>query len=137
VCQVVGTERAVIEKLENLPAGVIGFKIHSRLSADDYQQVLSPALADAAQAGPLRCVLVVEEFHGMTPEAMKDDVKLGLEHLRGWKRIAVVTDIAWMTHLTNLFGWMIPGETKVYPLAELDTAISWAAAPAEGGTPDA
>ncbi|WP_042374189.1 STAS/SEC14 domain-containing protein [Streptacidiphilus neutrinimicus] len=119
----------MIEKLENLPEGVIGFKIHSRLSGEDYEQVLSPALASAAEAGPIRCVLVIEEFHGMTADALKDDVKLGLEHLRGWKRIAVVTDIAWIGNLTNLFGWMIPGETKVFPLSSLPSATAWAAAP--------
>jgi hypothetical protein len=119
----------VIEKLENLPEGVIGFKIHTKLAAEDYQQVLAPALEQAAQAGPIRCVLVIEEFHGMTGGAMKDDLKLGMEHLRGWKRIAVVTDIAWISNLTGLFGWMIPGKTKVFPLAEQPSAISWAAEP--------
>ncbi|WP_236654441.1 STAS/SEC14 domain-containing protein [Streptacidiphilus anmyonensis] len=118
--------------LENLPEGVIGFRLRGRLSGEDYEQVLSPVLAAAAQAGPVRCVLVVEEFQGMTAEAMKDDMKLGLEHLRGWKRIAVVTDVAWIGNLTNLFGWMIPGETKVFPLSSLAAATTWAAA--ETGT---
>jgi hypothetical protein len=38
--------------------------------------------------------------------------QIGIEHLRSWKRIALVTDIGWMAHATDLFGWMTPGETE-------------------------
>jgi hypothetical protein len=53
--------------------------------------------------------------------------RVGVEHLRDWKRIAVVTDIEWVTHLTGLFGWMTPGETKTFPLDQRDEAIAWVA----------
>ncbi|MEY9875154.1 hypothetical protein ABH931_004655 [Streptacidiphilus sp. MAP12-33] len=118
----------MIEQLQSLPEGVVGFAVRDELAAEDYREVLSPALERAAEAGPIRCVLVVEEFRGMTGGAMVDDLKLGLQHLRGWKRLAVVTDLAWMSNMTSLFGWMIPGETKVFPLAEREAAIAWAAA---------
>ena len=45
-----------------------------------------------------------------------------------WKRIALVTDIEWMTHLVSLFGWMTPGACKVFPVAAKADAIAWAAA---------
>ena len=64
----------------------------------------------------------------MSGGALWQDLKLGVEHLRAWKRIALVTDIEWMAHLTDLFGWMTPGETKVFPLARRDEAIQWVAA---------
>ena len=53
---------------------------------------------------------------------------MGMEHFAHWKRIALVTDLDWMIHLTQLFGWMTPGEMKRFPLAERDAAIAWAAA---------
>ena len=37
-----------------------------------------------------------------------------------------------MRHLTELFGWMTPGEVKVFPLAQRGEAIAWAAG--NGGT---
>jgi hypothetical protein len=52
---------------------------------------------------------------------------MGVEHLRSWKRIALVTDINWMTHATDLFGWMTPGETKTFPLDQKDQAVQWVA----------
>jgi hypothetical protein len=52
---------------------------------------------------------------------------MGVEHLRAWKRVALVTDIEWMTQMTALFGWMTPGEVKHFPLTERTAAIAWAA----------
>jgi hypothetical protein len=55
-------------------------------------------------------------------------LKLGVEHLRAWKRVAVVTDISWMHHLRAMFGWMTPGQVKVFATGDRDAAVSWVAA---------
>jgi hypothetical protein len=117
----------VIEELAGLPAGVIGFEAAGKLSVEDYRDVLLPALERAAADGEVRIVIVIPEFHGMSGGALWQDLKLGVEHLRAWKRIALVTDIEWMHHMTALFGWMTPGEVRVFPLARRDEAMAWAA----------
>ena len=117
----------MIKKLADLPAGVIGFEVAGKLQVEDYRDVLLPALEDAARAGEVRFVIVVPEFHGMTPGAVWQDLKVGVEHLRAWKRIALVTDIEWMHYMTSIFGWMTPGEVKTFPDQERDKAIEWAA----------
>jgi hypothetical protein len=87
-----------------------------------------PALERAAASGEVRFVVVIPEFQGMSGGALWQDLKVGVEHLRAWKRIALVTDIDWMSDVTALFGWMTPGLVKVFPLARRDEAIRWAAA---------
>ncbi|HEY1593118.1 MAG TPA: STAS/SEC14 domain-containing protein [Solirubrobacteraceae bacterium] len=42
-------------------------------------------------------------------------------------RSAIVTDIEWMARATRLFRWLIPGEARVFRLAELDEAKAWVA----------
>jgi hypothetical protein len=42
-------------------------------------------------------------------------------------RSAIVTDIAWMARATRLFAWMIPGEARVFAIAELEHAKTWVA----------
>lgn len=69
-----------------------------------------------------------ERWDGYSSGAAWQDLKLGVEHPRRWKRIALVTDVEWMSHLTDVFGWMTPGELKRFPLAEREAAIAWAAA---------
>jgi hypothetical protein len=117
----------MIQQLSDLPAGVIGFEASGQIRAEDYRDVVLPALERAAATGEVRFVIVMRDFDGMSGGAVWQDLKVGIEHLRAWKRIALVTDIAWMRDLTGLFGWMTPGETRTFPLAQRDEAIEWAA----------
>ena len=75
-----------------------------------------------------RIVLVFERWDGLSSGAAWEDLKLGMEHITKWKRIALVTDLDWMITVTSLFGWMTPGELKRFPVAERDQAIAWTAA---------
>ena len=118
----------MIKELTGLPTGVIGFEVADAIKAEDYRYVILPALERAAASGEVRFVIVIPEFHGMSGGALWQDLKVGVEHFRAWKRIALVTDIEWMIHMTTLFGWMTPGEVKTFSLAQRDEAIAWAAA---------
>lgn len=117
----------MIKELSGMPAGVIGFEAAGKLRAEDYRDVVLPALERAAAGGDVRFLIVMRDFDGMSGGALWQDLKVGIEHLRAWKRIALVTDIGWMHQLTDLFGWMTPGQTKTFPIAELDAAIDWVA----------
>ncbi len=97
------------------------------MEADDYRNVILPALVQAAESGEVRFLIVFREFQGMSGGAVWQDLKVGVEHLRAWKRIALVTNIEWMRHMTDLFGWMTPEETRTFSLAERDAAVTWVA----------
>ncbi len=118
----------MIKELSEMPAGVIGFEATGTLRAEDYRDVVPPALERAAAGGAVSFVVVIPEFRGMSGGAVWQDLKVGVEHLRAWKRIALVTDIEWMGHLTTLSGLMTPGEIRHFPLAQRAEAIAWAAA---------
>ena len=117
----------MIDVLDGLPANVIGFRASGKLEADDFRQVVLPALERATRSGEVRFLIVYPEFDGLSGGALWQDLKIGVEHLRAWKRIALVTDVEWMRHLGDLFGWMTPGQLKVFPLAEQDDAVAWVA----------
>jgi hypothetical protein len=117
----------MITQLDGLPERVIGFEASGKIAAEDYRDVVLPALEQAAESGDVRFVIVMGDFDGMSGGAIWQDLEMGIEHLRSWKRIALVTDINWMTHATDLFGWMTPGETKTFILDQKDQAIEWVA----------
>ena len=117
----------MIKQLSDLPAGVIGWELDGKLETSDYTSVLIPTIEKAADAGPVRAVVVIPEFDGMSAGAMKQDFKLGVHHLSAIERMAIVTDVDWMRHLVSLFGWMVHGELHVFPLADRANAIAWAA----------
>jgi SpoIIAA-like len=118
----------MIELLTDMPAGVIGFEASGTLRAEDYRDVILPALEKASTEGDVRFLVVIPDFGGMTGGALWQDLKMGIEHLRAWKRVALVTDIEWMAHFTALFGWMTPGEVRHFTTAEREQAIAWVSA---------
>lgn len=118
---------SMISELAGLPDGVVGFEASGKIEAGDYRDVVIPALERAFAGGEVRFLIVMTDFQGMDGGALWQDLKVGVEHLRGWKRVAVVTDIEWVHHLTGLFGWMTPGEVRVFPLDQRDEAVSWVA----------
>src|SRR6516162_8587713 len=117
----------MITRLDELPEGVIGFEASGKLAAEDYRDVVLPALEEAAKTGDIRFLMVMRDFDGISGGALWHDLKVGVEHFRSWRRIALVTDIGWMTHATDLFGWMTPGQTKTFPLDQQEQAIVWVA----------
>jgi SpoIIAA-like len=119
----------MINILDDMPVGVIGFEASGKLEADDYRKVVLPALVTAAESGEVRFLIVMRDFQGLSGGALWQDLKVGVEHLRAWKRIALVTDIEWMRHMTDLFGWMTPGQTRTFSLTQLEDAKAWVADP--------
>jgi hypothetical protein len=117
----------MLNAMTDVPPGVIGFEVTGKLEATDYRDVMLPALQKAAAAGDVRVVIVMAKWDGVSGGAMWQDLKMGVEHWRKWKRIALVTDVDWMKHGTDWFGWMTPGEVKHFPMAERAAAIAWAA----------
>lgn len=115
-----------------MPVGTVGFRVAGEVEDDDYEDVLVPELHRALEAGGgLRTLYVIDDLEEIEPGALWADTKLGFDlgvrHHDAWVRSAIVTDIHWMARATRLFAWMIPGEARVFPLAELDQAKAWVA----------
>jgi hypothetical protein len=58
-------------------------------------------------------------------DAMWDDTKLGLKTFSSYDRMAVVTDATWVRRSVKAFGWLIPGEVRVFHTDGLATARTW------------
>jgi SpoIIAA-like len=122
----------VIERLTDMPPGTLGFRAVGEIEREDYDDVLVPELHRALEAGDgLRTLYVVEDLDEIEGGALWADSKLGFDlgvrHHDAWVRSAIVTDIPWMARASRLFLWMIPGEARVFPLAELEQAKAWVA----------
>ena len=118
----------MIRQLTGLPDGGIGFEAEGQIREEDYRDTLFPAVqAETAAGRDIRIVLVFPEFAGYTAGAAWEDLKLGVGKFLHWKRIALVTDVEWMTQMVGLFGWMVPGDVKRFALSDRDAAIAWAA----------
>ncbi|HZJ28154.1 MAG TPA: STAS/SEC14 domain-containing protein [Acidimicrobiia bacterium] len=113
--------------IAGLPETVVGVEAHGKIRAEDYRDTLVPAVEDLiARAGKARVLVVLgPEWDGYSAGAMFDDAKLGIEHLKAWQRFALVSDADWIHHVASLFGWLVPGEVRSFPYAQLDEAKAW------------
>ena len=119
----------MIRVLDDLPDGVLGFQASGKLTAEDYTEVLAPAL-EAAKAGSGKIRVLLDftgEFDGMEPSAVWQDLRMGVQDWSAWERIALVTDHRWMRDGLTLFAWAVPGEVKAYPTSERGAALAWLA----------
>ena len=117
----------MIELIPALPTNVVGLVAKGEITAADYQDRLVPAVQAALEEhDKIRLLYVLgAEFTGFSGGAMWEDGKLGLGHLGSWERIAVVAEEAWVRHAVNAFGYLIPGEVKVFDLADEADASAW------------
>ena len=120
----------MIEMIPALPDYVVGFVAKGEVTKEDYEQRLVPAVEQAlAASDKVRLLYVLgADFTGFTGGAMWEDGKLGLSHLGRWERIAVVASEPWVRHAVNVFGYLLPGEVKVFDLKDEADAAAWVTA---------
>jgi hypothetical protein len=90
----------MVERIDEMPAGTIGFRVVAKLTGDDYREQIEPAIGAAAEAGEVRLLFEIDSGFGMDAGAVIEDAKTGLKsglgHMKAWKRTAVVTDVDWI-----------------------------------------
>jgi hypothetical protein len=117
----------MINKIANLPDNVLGFSAKGTVTANDYETVVIPAVeALFSKHRKVRFLYHLgQDFSGFEATAVWDDTKLGLKHLTGWERMAVVSDVEWIRGAIRVFGLAIPGHVRVFHNSEFTEAIRW------------
>jgi hypothetical protein len=117
----------MIEKIPDLPDNVLGFTAIGKVTLNDYESVIIPAVEELfTRQEKIRFLYHLgNDFTGFEAAAMWDDTKLGLKHLRGWERMAIVSDIEWIRAAIKIFGLVIPGHVRVFHDKDLSEAKHW------------
>ena len=115
--------------IADLPPTVVGVEAHDRVTSEDYEKILVPAVKAAEEAsedGKVRVLYVLgTDFPDYSAGAIWEDTKLGLGRLSHWERIAIVSDADWLRHAIHALGWAMPGEVKVFGSGDADEARAW------------
>ena len=123
----------MIERIADMPAGTVGFRAAGRVDRDDLAGVLLPALEEA-----LRGDATLRMLHELGPDLeevdprrlwaeVRDANPLGMEHLGRIERTAVAAGEGWGRRAATRYGWMLPGEFKLFGATESDAARRWLA----------
>ncbi|WP_170295170.1 STAS/SEC14 domain-containing protein [Paracoccus aestuariivivens] len=113
--------------IEGFPDNVIAIRALGEVTSRDYEDQLIPLVREkAARLGKVRLLMQLgPEFEGYSAGAIWDDARLGLTHWRSFERVAVVSDIGWITRSVKLFAPLMPSEVAVFPNAAMDAAKLW------------
>jgi hypothetical protein len=117
----------MIELIESLPSGTVGFSFCGQVSDAELQNcVVARIESMLLDIERIKALLVFEPgFQHFGLAAALDDAVLGLRHWDGFERIAVVTDLPWMRHATKAMALLLPCPVRVFSLDQREEARRW------------
>jgi hypothetical protein len=110
-------------------SNVISVTAKGKITDDDYEDAIIPAIETALeQHDKIRFLYVMgEDYAGLEGDAMWDDTKIGLEHLTKFEKIGIVSNKKWIRRSVKAFGFLMPGELKLFHNEQLSEAEAWIA----------
>ena len=116
----------MIEKIEGLPAGIDGVRCSGKLTREDYDAVVVPLLEEVQRdQRRLRCLVEVDGFDGITPEAAFEDLRLGLRALGSFDGCAVVSNLPWVGEVLRFVRFLLPYPLRIFRTDQREEAIAW------------
>ena len=119
----------MLELIDGYPENVVAVRGTGTVTGEDYRDVLVPAITSAT-AGERKARLLIEladGFDGYDASALRADADVGIGHFSSFDRIAVVTDHDAIRTAVNVFGIFIPGDVRLFRVADAHEARSWVA----------
>ena len=119
----------MIEITSGTPENLVIAVAHGKVTGDDYEKVLLPAIEAALKTHTKIRLLyqLSNDFHGFSADAVWDDAKLAFSHLTGFEAIAIVTNAAWITDAVKFLGFFMRFPVKAFSNDKLAEAKDWVA----------
>ena len=116
--------------MTELPPETLGFRASGKITSDEYRQMIEPIYATLERGEKLNIYFeLADDFAGLDLGALLQDMKaagsVGLKHRSSWQRMALVTDKDWVRQGASAFGWLAPGELRLFEVSERDEAHTW------------
>jgi hypothetical protein len=117
----------MLEILSGSEEDVLGLRFTGKLTDEDYEEILAPAMEGLIEKhGKVKVLCYFDEgFEGWEMGAMWADTKFGVKHRKDFARLAVVGGPRWIEWGTKAFAPMMQGEVRTFPVDKLDEAWEW------------
>ena len=120
----------MIELKQVLDTNIVIISAKGEITDDDYEDQIVPAVEGILKNyEKVRFLYVLgEEYDGFEGDAMWEDTKIGMKNFTHYEKIGIVTDVKWIRRSVKAFGFLMPGEVKLFKNEELTDAETWIAA---------
>lgn len=117
----------MIEVIHCLPPYVAAFRATGKITRQDYQKIIYPLVDSIAIAfGKINYLLLIQTpLSNYSAGAWIDDALLGIKYFTKWNKLAIVSHSDGIKKFTDVFGKLIPGETKGFKIEDLPIAKEW------------
>ena len=117
----------MLKIINDLPGNILGIEAEGEVTAADYENVLIPAVNEKLKSNKkIRFLYYLgPDFTGFSLKAMIDDAGVGMKNFSAWDRVALVSNHQLINGFAKFFGYLLPGEVKVFGNAGLDEAKKW------------
>ena len=117
----------MIEILPDSRGKILGIRATGKLTDQDYQEVLIPALEGIIRdQGKARFLCHMDKnFEGLEMGAMWDDARFFLKHKNDFEKMAVVGGRKWIEVMVKLFAQFMVVEVRTFPDEQLQEAWEW------------
>jgi hypothetical protein len=116
----------MMELIKGLPDNVVGIVGSGKITADNYEDVMIPAIHEKLKNyRKIRILYQLDENYAHYElGAFLEDAKVTW-HTFSFEKVAVVSDVHWIRDGVNLYRLFMPMPIKVFINSELDKAKEW------------
>jgi hypothetical protein len=116
----------MMELMKGLPDNVIGVVGSESITADDYEDVMIPAIHEKLKNyKKIRMLYQLnEKYTHYELGAFLEDAKVTW-HTFSFEKVAVVSDVHWIRYSANLYRLFMPMPIKVFSNNEIEKAKEW------------
>ena len=117
----------MIERIDDLPAGIVGMRAVGQFTVADYKKIIVPELDDRANSSQdVRLLLHLgPQFTGFG-EGAWSELTSELRRMP-FDRGALVTDDSQIRHAIRVLRWALRGSVRTFRNLEYDDAVAWVA----------
>lgn len=117
--------------MSGLPPYAVGVVARDKVTAQDFKDVLEPALKKVtAEWRGINLLLVLEtDVKNFTLGAWVEDLKTNAKYFFKWNKLAMVDHSKVVEKVTSAFDLIAPGEARTFPSAQLAEAKEWISTP--------
>jgi len=113
----------MIQIVEGLPDNVVGIIAKGRVTNEDCDKILKPAMESSLKRHDK--VRLYYEIGCRFPGAAWEDLRIGIENIPQWERVAVVTDVGWVRHTVNALRFLIASDVRVFTSFQAPEGRAW------------